>query len=211
MVTFTYNSTILFTNIMHDGRLRIPAKNRRRISPSEFFFYHFFFKVSFLQHEASFPSQGTTSSSLIFTARSDLSNAVSELFYGRGLLWHERFVNLNLMPNMTWYITVIWNWESHLEITRKWSKIKNYSKILEINFLIQLYDGKSFESFHFGYLKLAIFRMKFLRIDHCVLERRRVMKIKSIAVRLPQCNGKFWQLDLNFQNFVFQIEIILAS
>ena len=79
MVTFTYNSTILFTNIMHDGRLRIPAKNRRRISPSEFFFYHFFFKVSFLQHEASFPSQGTTSSSLIFTARSDLGPSIKDV------------------------------------------------------------------------------------------------------------------------------------
>ena len=142
---------------------------------------------------------------------SDLSNAVSELFYGRGLLWHERFVNLNLMPNMTWYITVIWNWEFHSEITRKDCKIKNYSKILGMNFLIELCDGKSLESFHFGYLKLDIFRIRFLRIDHCVLERRRVMKIKSIAVRLPQCNGNVGQLDLGFQNFIFQIKIISSS
>ena len=42
---YLQNSTILLTNIMHDGPLIILAKNRRWISPSEFFFYHisFFF------------------------------------------------------------------------------------------------------------------------------------------------------------------------
>ena len=93
ILSCTYNSTILLTNIMHDGRLIIPAKNRRRISPSEFFFYHFFFKVSFLQHEASFPSQGTTSSSLIFTARFDqnlhwkLGQQSAICWNSLGLLW----------------------------------------------------------------------------------------------------------------------------